>query len=70
MRFYRVHAEVEGGISGGFGWHTAKSKAEREARKLAKAGGPPCEVEVVEVTPTKAGILRALRRYAAHPDNG
>jgi hypothetical protein len=28
------------------------------------------DIDVIEVTPTREGILRFLNHYAAHPDNG
>lgn len=84
MRFYRLHCRCEGGISGGVEWFTSRRQAERSRRehianaKLAEldqdflgAGeNEPDEIEELDITPTKSGILLALKRYASHPDNG
>lgn len=75
MRFYKVSywsPDTTGHM--GFDWFTTKRKADREARSFLRAfaSDPNAEaaVEVVEVVPNKRGILRALRVYATHPDNG
>lgn len=76
MKFYRVSLSCEGGNSGGFVWgtnraHVAAQRAwamRNDPEEYKRTGTP--EIEVVEIEPTKAGILAALRQYAAHPDNG
>jgi hypothetical protein len=74
MKFYRVSRFVEHGNSAGFGWHTSREKAEAECKEWREqtddAEETEPEIEIVEVVPTKKGILRALRLYANHPDNG
>lgn len=82
MRFYKVSIVDEGDGNKGAEWFRTKREAERCARKKTyySPRDPSClydmtvnqtaEVEAVDITPTKAGILTALRRYASHPDNG
>jgi hypothetical protein len=70
MRFYRLHRRTGGGISGSFQFYTRRADAERDGRAWAKQEFEGWEVDVVDVTPTKAGILRALEKYASHADNG
>ena len=67
MKFYRVHFvnHAEMG-SQGYEFFTSKRAAEKKAREY----GPTAEVEEIQVTPTRAGILDALNRYGSHPDNG
>lgn len=66
MRFYRVENYNDHDSSLGFEWFVNRKAAEAAAAAL----GTQRDVEVVEITPTKAGILKALESYAAHPDNG
>ncbi len=71
MKFYRVAKSTEGGNSDGFEFFTNRADAEKDVRQFLRV--EPDEfsrVDVIEVTPTKAGILRALKLYASHPDNG
>jgi hypothetical protein len=74
MRFYRVHYTYDAGVSGGFTYFTSKREAEKHKRELNKAAlvenGDGGEIEVIEIEPTRGGILRALNLYAAHADNG
>ena len=72
MKFYRLH-ETNGDGSHGFEWFTVRRKAEAAKRYWDKGavGTYDCaELELVEVRPTKAGILQALKVYADHADNG
>lgn len=67
MKLYRVHHADYGGIgSAGFSWHTTR----RDAEKAKRESGADSSVEAIEIKLTKAGILKLLRRYADHPDNG
>lgn len=80
MKFYRVSYSTEGGNSGGFSWHTNRRAALAAAR--ADYDQDPDEydhhsptrgsdrIEVIEIAPTRRGILRALNALAGHPDNG
>lgn len=72
MKFYRLHTYCEGGNSNGFAWFTTRADAERAKREdvAVSPEEEPGAIDVIEVTPTKAGILDALCRYASHPDNG
>ncbi len=75
MRFYSVH--FYSGVDGSFGyeWFTARIDAEQASRQAVRADpdrysdGPP-EIAEVDIEPTKAGILEALREHASHPNNG
>lgn len=73
MRFYRLHFHKEGGNSDGYEWFTSLAPAKRAKREQDSAVDPDdaCdEVEVVDVTPTKDGILFALREFGSHANNG
>lgn len=65
MKFYCVPIRNEDQNSGGYNWFTNKREAEAEH----KAHGL-YDIQVVDIKPTKAGILRALNIHASHPDNG
>lgn len=69
VRFYRVHGKDIRGRSLGYSWSSSKRDAFRARAELRK-GGSSAELEPVEVRPTRAGILEALRLHASHPDNG
>jgi hypothetical protein len=68
---YRINME-----SRGFSFHSSERDAWRSIDKavqnktadLVEEGGS--DVEAIQIVPTKAGILKALERYAKHPDNG
>lgn len=74
MRFYRLSISVDGGNSGGYHWFTSRAGAEKAKRAddaLDDTGTEsPGTIDVVNIQPTKPGILAALRSYAGHPDNG
>lgn len=71
MKFYRVSQSHEHGASAGSDWFTNKQDADGAAGKWRKESDHhAATVEAVDIEPTKAGILDALRRYATHPDNG
>jgi hypothetical protein len=83
MRFYKVHCRCEGGTSQSIEWFTSRRQAERcrsarikDAKATAASDDPsigefmPDEVEPIDIIPTKRGILRALRHWASHADNG
>lgn len=76
MKFYRLVKVHEAGASAGFEWFTNYHLAERawkdwvghEEETVCDRYGT--EIEEVQVEPTRKGILRALRIYATHNDNG
>ena len=72
MKFYRNHYSSEGGLSGGFTWHTSRRDAETSAAQTVKNGAEPMlEIaEVIQISAGKTGLLAALNKYAGHPDNG
>jgi hypothetical protein len=76
MRFYRVVLHTDAGVSAGFGWATSMDGARAIAREAInndpqeyREYGPP-EIEPVNITPNRAGILSALIKYASHEANG
>jgi hypothetical protein len=80
MRFYRLNKLHENGESAGyefFGDRREVEKAFREWMTPPEKGDEEwvtsregTEIETINITPTRAGILRALQRYATHADNG
>lgn len=79
MKFYRASYSTGGGNSGGFSWHTSRAEAiaaakrdydEDPAEYDHHAKGINERIQVIEITPTRRGILDALQRLASHPDNG
>ena len=76
MKFYRVHKTQNSGESVGSAFFTTKRAAEKEFREWMSGEEEwvlSCEgtsLEVIEIEPTKQGILRALNKWASHADNG
>jgi hypothetical protein len=70
MKFYQLILSHNAGESAGFEYFTTLNDAERTARKWAKSEDGSSEIKVIEIEPSKSGILRALNHYASHPDNG
>jgi hypothetical protein len=71
MRFYRVHTSRDGGNSGGFEFFTRRREAEAcVARFKREVPDEFADFDVIDIEPTKSGILKALKRYAAHEMNG
>jgi hypothetical protein len=71
MKFYRTAVKTDEGCSAGYEFHTSEAAARMFCAKWR--GNHPegtAVTEPIEVAPTKAGILAALNRYAAHADNG
>jgi hypothetical protein len=78
MRFYRLHRyEIHDG-SHGFEFFTNLQDANKARRdwfgnfeieeRVCDCEGS--EIDEIEIKPTKQGILKALRTYASHNDNG
>lgn len=76
MKFYVLHKFVEIGCSGGFEWFTSKRAAEAAKREhIACMVGDDISIEatsieMVDIKPTRAGILEALNIHASHERNG
>jgi hypothetical protein len=71
MKIYRVHIVSLSNGSLGYRYATNKRHVARIKQEDETGDGDvTCEVEEIEVTLTKDGILGALRRYGSHPDNG
>lgn len=68
MRFYQVEIVSEQYGHLGSVFSTSKRDAERALRE--HGGGDGDQIIPIDIEPTKAGILRALNRLAAHPNNG
>lgn len=83
MKFYKVHL-LKHGSSCGFEFHTTKDDANKAHRKWKYEPPEPGSVDAdsfnpedfdtiitpIEIEPTKAGILAALRQHASHEANG
>jgi hypothetical protein len=75
MRFYQLSLTHEAGISAGHQYFTSKREAEAALATWRKNSPGDVQdqtgtIEPIEIKPTKAGICRALNRYAGHADNG
>ena len=71
MKFYRVSLFGDTQVSFGFEFFSTKREALRKVREEKTEDGiDDAVMDEINVTPTKAGILTALKRYASHPDNG
>ena len=77
MKFYRVSYSQDGGNSGGYSWHTSRAEAETEARVAYENDrreydglNTRPQIDLIEITPNKRGILAALRVHASHEANG
>lgn len=80
MKIYKVSFNGDPDGQKGFEFHSSRRNAEAAARKWMKQEQTPGftpdiathegEIEVLEITPTKHGIISALNCHAGHPDNG
>lgn len=82
MKFYQLDLRHEYGSSAGYEYFTNKQDAEKAFDEWFDCGPDKSvkeeyteermstKINVIEITPTKAGILRMLRLYASHADNG
>ena len=74
MMFYRVDLRNFEDSSCGYQWFTSGVEANKASKQwLEENEGDDhatAEVEIVEIEPTKKGILDALIRFAGHADNG
>jgi len=74
MKFYQLHRTHSAGESGGYEYFGSRRDAEKAARSWRRSDDSllehGTEIKLIEVLPTRAGILRALNRYASHEDNG
>lgn len=69
MRIYQVdHTRLDGDGSGGFSYFSNRRDAQREVTKVKATS--ECQINVLNIKPTKVGIIKALNIYAGHPDNG
>ncbi len=65
MKIYKTSYTTPSGESAGY--HFASSNRKAAAYSVP---GTIRETEVIEVKPTKKGILEALNTHASHNDNG
>lgn len=79
MKFFRVHLFDSVDSSAGYEFASnerdarmivAKFKQNNRDRVKAAGGVFNDKIELIEIEPTKTGILKALNRYAGHPNNG
>lgn len=71
MKVYRNNY-TELGQSHGFEWFTSKASAEEGRRIFLSVAGETFEADTKEfdISLTKDEVLRALKKFASHPDNG
>jgi hypothetical protein len=75
MKFYQLHRICEGGTSAGYEYFASRREAEK-ALNVWRKNSPgdvidqQGDIELIDVEPTRVGILHALNRYANHADNG
>jgi hypothetical protein len=79
MKFFRVHLYEGNEGSAGYVFETTLPAARRRVAEFKRSvkerpadrrGAVDCDIDPIEVEPNKTGILKALNRYAGHPDNG
>lgn len=75
MKLYRNSYRGDDDEHGGYTFHASLREAKKhraDFMKLAASGQCEriCNIECIEIEPGKAGILKALNRYAGHADNG
>lgn len=73
MKLARLHKQTVLEGSDGYAFYGSQREAEkaRTAHKRDNKLKDPCsEIDTIEVEPTREGIIKALNRYAGHPDNG
>lgn len=72
MRIYKLRIAEEHGNSMGYEFFPSKHAAEKAKRAWLSESPEDrtATVSLVEITPTKTGIIAALNRHASHPDNG
>jgi len=70
MKIYRVTQRTDGGEHDGYVYLSDKSKATTLQKRLNKEADAKDEVEPIEFTPTKSGIIDMLNLECAYPNNG
>jgi hypothetical protein len=70
MKIYRVAWSDAVGESRGYSFHSSRRDASIDCKRMLKANGSIGQVRVVNVAPTRRGIISALNKLAGHPDNG
>lgn len=81
MKFFRVHLCDTDEGSAGYRYETNEPAARRivaefkrdlkaRVRMSERPAESSCDIDTIEIEPNKAGILKALNRYAGHPNNG
>ena len=75
MKFYRLSKWETSEGSQGYEFFTSKHAAQRARLAWCKENEEPVDdningLDILEIAPTKQGILAALNRWASHPDNG
>jgi hypothetical protein len=69
MKIYQVSVQlISDDEHRGYDYLPSLKAAKRSARTLKKTHRTT--ITILEVKPTKAGIISLLNRYASHPDNG
>ena len=68
MRFYQVALYCSDEGHAGSEFFTSKRDAQRALREIGYGDGD--QIIPIDIEPTKAGILLALKDLASHPNNG
>lgn len=69
MKIYRVSLDdLRGDGHRGYEYCPSKGAANKTIRAVAETC--QCEIEIIDVPLTKAGVLNALNQYGGHPNNG
>lgn len=74
MKIYRLHMTVDNGVSVGYEYFTARSKAEKRQREHMRDNDGEMadanDIQEMEFSLTKIGVVKLLNRWGDHPDNG
>lgn len=76
MKIYKVSYDGDPDGQKGFEFVASMELARKLARAWEKQEKSPGigdhrgEIELLEISPTKRGILKALNKHGSHPDNG
>jgi hypothetical protein len=66
MKIYKVSFRDNMGEHKGYEYFSSS----KEAKRVWKEYREMADIETIDVTPTKKGIISALNNNASHPDNG
>lgn len=70
MKIYKVFQGFTSDGNQGYSYHGSKALADKALKECEDNEIKDGEIEIIEVTPTKAGIILALNIHGSHNDNG